>query len=149
MTTADTTSPEGTVIVSETGTGTYTQRITAGGHELAADEPCPVGDDTGPTPYDLVLAGLGACTSMTVRMYADRKGWPLERVQVMLRHARIHAEDCANCETKKGFISHIDLHVELTGDLDDDQRQRLLSIAERCPVHQTLTSEIDITTTLR
>jgi putative redox protein len=137
---------EGTVTVTETGTGTYTQEIIAGQHRLAADEPPPIGDDAGPTPYDLVLAGLGACTSMTVRMYADRKGWPLERVRVTLRHSRIHAEDCARCETTKGLIDHIDREVELTGDLDDMQRQRLMDIAERCPVHQTLTSEVDIAT---
>lgn len=140
---------EGTVIVTETGTGIYTQQIIAGHHQLVADEPPPIGDDAGPTPYDLVLAGLGACTSMTVRMYANRKGWPLEQVRVTLRHSRIHAEDCAECETTKGFISHIDRDIELVGDLDDSQRQRLLSIAERCPVHQTLTSEINVTTSLR
>lgn len=137
---------EGTVTVTESGSGTYTQQITAGKHRLFADEPSPIGDDAGPTPYDLLLAGLGACTSMTVRMYANRKGWPLESVQVTLRHSRIHAEDCAECETTKGWISHIDRTIELTGDLDDDQRRRLLAIAERCPVHQTLTSEIDIAT---
>jgi putative redox protein len=142
-------SAEGAVTVTETGTGTYTQQITAGHHKLVADEPRPIGDDEGPTPYDLLLAGLGACTSMTVRMYADRKGWPLERIRVTLRHSRIHAEDCAACETTKGWIDHIDREVELTGDLDDTQRQRLLHIAERCPVHQTLTSEVDIATSLR
>jgi putative redox protein len=140
-------SSEGTVTVSEAGSGTYTQEITAGNHRLVADEPRPIGDDTGPTPYDLLLAALGSCTSMTVRMYAERKGWPLERVRVTLRHSRIHAEDCAECETTKGFISHIDRDIELTGELDDTQRQRLMQIADRCPVHQTLTSEIDITTT--
>jgi putative redox protein len=92
------------------------------------------------------LAALGACTSMTVRMYAERKGWPLERVRVTLRHSRIHAEDCADCETTKGWISHIDRDIELSGGLDDDQRQRLLQIAEHCPVHQTLTSEVHVTT---
>ena len=139
---------EGTVTVAETGAGTYTQQITAGHHQLTADEPRPIGDDAGPTPYDLLLAGLGACTSMTVRMYANRKGWPLEQVRVTLRHSRIHAEDCAECETTKGWISHIDRDIELIGDLDDSQRQRLLSIAERCPVHQTLTSEVNVTTSL-
>jgi uncharacterized OsmC-like protein len=139
---------EGTVTVTETGSGTYTQQITAGRHRIIADEPPPIGDGTGPTPYDLLLAGLGACTSMTVRMYANRKGWPLERVQVTLRHSRIHAEDCAECETVKGWISHIDRSIELIGDLDDTQRDRLLAIAERCPVHQTLTSEVNITTSL-
>jgi putative redox protein len=142
-------SSEGTVTVTEAGSGTYTQQITAGNHRLVADEPRPIGDDAGPTPYDLLLAGLGACTSMTVRMYADRKGWPLERVRVTLRHSRIHAKDCADCETTKGWIDHIDRDVELAGDLDDTQRQRLLDIAERCPVHQTLTSEVDIATSLR
>jgi putative redox protein len=137
------------VIVTDTGSGSYTQEITAGHHRLVADEPRPIGDDAGPTPYDLLLAALGACTSMTVRMYANRKDWPLERVRVTLRHSRIHAEDCADCETKKGFISQIDRDIELIGDLDDTQRERLMAIAERCPVHQTLTSEVHITTTAR
>jgi putative redox protein len=145
----DVASSEGTVIVSETGTGTYTQQITAGHHQLVADEPQPIGDDAGPTPYDLLLGALGACTSMTVRMYANRKDWPLEQVRVTLRHSRIHAEDCAECETTKGWVSHIDRDIELIGDLDDSQRQRLLNIAERCPVHQTLTSEVNVTTSLR
>ncbi|CDO09901.1 OsmC family peroxiredoxin [Mycolicibacterium cosmeticum] len=142
-------STEGTVIVTETGAGTYTQEIIAGSHRLTADEPQPVGDDEGPTPYDLLLAALGSCTSMTVRMYAGRKGWPLDRVRVTLRHSRIHAKDCAECETTKGWISHIDRELELIGDLDDDQRQKLMDIAERCPVHQTLTGEVRITTALR
>ena len=151
MTTQDTgaASAEGTVTVIGTGAGSYTQHITAGAHQLVADEPLPIGADAGPTPYDLLLAALGACTSMTVRMYADRKGWPLQDVRVTLRHSRIHAEDCAHCETTKGMISHIDKEIEFVGDLDADQRQRLLQIAERCPVNQTLTSEIDIATVLR
>ena len=99
----DAASSEGTVTVTEAGSGTYTQQITLGHHRLVADEPPPIGDGAGPTPYDLLLAGLGACTSMTVRMYADRKGWPLDRVRVTLRHSRIHAEDCAQCETTKGL----------------------------------------------
>ena len=142
-------SSEGTVTVTEAGSGTYTQQITAGHHRLVADEPKPIGDDAGPNPYDLLLAALGACTSMTVRMYADRRGWPLERVQVTLRHSRIHAQDCADCETTNGWIDHIDRHIEIAGDLDDIQRQRLLDISERCPVHQTLTSEVHITTSLQ
>jgi putative redox protein len=140
---------EGTVTVAETGTGTYTQQITAGHHELVADEPQPIGADAGPTPYDLLLAALGACTSMTVRMYANRKGWPLEHVRVTLRHSRIHAEDCAECETTRGWIDHIDRDIELAGNLDDTQRERLLHIANRCPVHQTLTSEVHISTSLQ
>jgi putative redox protein len=144
----DAASSEGAVTVTETGSGTYTQQITAGHHRLMADEPRPIGDDAGPTPYDLLLAALGACTSMTVRMYADRKGWPLERIRVTLRHSRIHASDCADCETTKGWIDHIDLDLELAGDLEDAQRQRLLQIAERCPVHQTLASEVHFATSL-
>jgi putative redox protein len=143
----DAASSEGTVTVTEAGSGTYTQQITLGHHRLVADEPPPIGDGAGPTPYDLLLAGLGACTSMTVRMYADRKRWPLEKIRVTLRHSRIHAKDCADCETANGYIDQIDCDVELTGDLDDTQRQRLLHIAERCPV-QTLTSEVRITTSL-
>jgi putative redox protein len=145
----DAASSEGTVTVTEAGLGTYTQQITLGHHQLVADEPQPIGDDAGPTPYDLLLAALGSCTSMTVRMYADRKGWPLEGVRVTLRHSRIHAEDCATCETTKGWIDHIDRGIELTGELDESQRDRLLQIADRCPVHQTLTSEVDIATSLR
>jgi putative redox protein len=144
----DAASSEGTVIVTETSVGGYTQQIAAGRHRLVADEPRPSGDDIGPTPYDLLLAGLGACTSMTVRMYADRKRWPLERIRVTLRHSRIHAKDCADYETSTAWIDHIDCDVELTGDLDDTHRQRLLHIAERCPVHQTLTSEVHIATSL-
>jgi putative redox protein len=144
----DATSSEGTVIVTEALVGGFTQQIAAGRHQLVADEPRPIGDDMGPTPYDLLLAGLGACTSMTVRMYAARKRWPLERIRVTLRHSRIHARDCADCETSAALIDHIDCDVELTGDLDDTQRQRLLHIAERCPVHQTLTSEVHIATSL-
>jgi putative redox protein len=137
---------EGTVTVTETGSGAYTQEIAVGNHRLNADEPRPIGDDAGPTPYDLLLAGLGACTSMTVRMYANRKGWPLERIRVTLRHWRIHAKDCAECETTRGFVDWIDRDISFAGDLDDDQRQRLLDIAERCPVHQILTSEVRIAT---
>jgi putative redox protein len=146
---SDGSSTEGRVTVTELGPGRFTQQITVGAHRLVADEPPPVGDDAGPTPYDLVLAGLGACTSMTLRMYADRKGWPLDDVRVTLQHSRIHAKDCADCETTKGFIDQIDKSIELIGDLDDEQRQRLLHMAERCPVHLTLTSEVHITTTLR
>jgi putative redox protein len=144
----DTAPSEGTVIVTETSAGGYTRQIAAGRHQLMADELPPVGDDTGPTPYDLLLAGLGACTSMTVRLYADRKGWPVQDIRVTLRHSRIHAKDCAECETSIGFINQIDCDVKVTGDLDDAQRERLRYIAERCPVHQTLTSEVRITTSL-
>ncbi|MUL77213.1 OsmC family protein [Mycolicibacterium sp. CBMA 226] len=140
---------EGTVTVAETGAGKFSQEIIAGNHRLTADEPKPFGDDTGPSPYDLLLSALGACTSMTVRMYADKKGLPLEQVRVSLRHSRIHAQDCADCETKQGMIDHIDRDIELIGDLDADQRDKLLAIAERCPVHRTLTSEVHVSTSLQ
>lgn len=139
---------QGQVVVSENGQGPYGQRITAGRHLLNADEPTPVGHDTGPSPYDLLLAGLGACTSMTLRMYATRKEWPLESVSVSLRHSRIHATDCENCETQTGQLDRVERTIRLTGDLDDEQRRRLLEIADRCPVHRTLHSEVDVRTTL-
>jgi putative redox protein len=139
---------QGTVVVTGAGLATYTQFIAASGHHLTADEPRPVSDDTGPTPYDLLLAALGACTSMTVQMYAKRKAWALQNVRVTLHHSRIHAQDWADRETTTGRIDHIDLAIELTGDLDDAQLERLLYIAGRCPVHQTLISEIDITISL-
>jgi uncharacterized OsmC-like protein len=97
----------------------FGQRVTAGRHVLAADEPTPTGADTGPSPYDLLLAALGACTSMTVRMYARHKRWPVENVTVSLRHSRVHAEDCAHCETREGMVDHIDRVIRIVGDLDD------------------------------
>ena len=139
---------QGVVVVSENGEGPYGQRITAGRHVLNADEPAPVGQDTGPTPYDLLLAGLGACTSMTLRMYASRKQWPLESVTVTLRHSRIYAEDCADCATESGQLDRIDRVIRLEGALDAAQRRRLLEIADRCPVHRTLHSEVEVCTTI-
>lgn len=139
---------EGSVLVAENDVGPLGQRITDGRHEITADEPEPVGRDNGLNPYDLLLAGLGACTSMTVRMYADRKDWPLEHVGVSLRHSRIHAKDCADCETTSGRLDHLERVLTLTGNLDDEQRQRLLEIADKCPVHRTLQSEIAISTSL-
>lgn len=137
----------GGVTVTETGQGKFQQEIRAGRHSLIADEPLAQGGlNSGPTPYDLVLAGLGACTSMTLRMYADHKGLPLERVSVALKHSRIHAADCETCETKEGKVDRIERVLTLTGELDADQRKRLLEIADKCPVHRTLTSEIDIRT---
>jgi uncharacterized OsmC-like protein len=134
------------VVASENGEGPFSQTITVGRHTLAADEPAPIGDDSGPNPYDLLLASLGACTSMTVRMYAQRKRWPLENVTVELRHSRIHAQDCADCETKSGRLDRIERTIRFTGELDDDQRRRLLEIADKCPVHRTLHSEVQIIT---
>ncbi len=138
---APATAAEGEVVVAETGAGKYSQTVAAGRHRLRADEPHPIGDDTGPTPYDLLLAGLGACTSMTLRMYATRKGLPLERVVVHLRHAKSHAEDCAACETTAGKIDRIDRTIEVHGALDEAQRAKLLKIADKCPVHRTLRNE--------
>lgn len=138
---------EGSVEVTDSGAGSLAQRIAVGRHVLAADEPEPAGADTGPSPYDLLLAALGTCTSMTVRMYAARKKWKLDNVRVSLRHTRVHATDCADCETRDGKVDHIDRMIRLDGDLDADQRQRLLEIADRCPVHRTLRSPTIIETT--
>lgn len=137
------------VVVAETGEGSYAQLVRAGRHSLCADEPVDFGgDDLGLSPYDYLLAGLGACTSMTLRMYARRKGLPLERVTVRLKRDRIHAKDCEDCETREGRLDEITREITIEGDLDDAQRQRLLEIADRCPVHRTLTSEIKIRTRL-
>jgi putative redox protein len=123
----------------------FAQEIVAGPHHLRADEPLTAGGtDTGPTPYDLLLAALGACTSMTVGIYARRKSWPLEKIAVRLQHSKIHAQDCADCETKEVFLDRIDRELEFTGPLNPEQRLKLLEIAERCPVHRTLMSKINI-----
>ena len=138
---------EGTVRVESRGT--LRNAIDAGPHALVADEPASVGGTgEGPTPYDFLLAALGSCTSMTLRMYADKKGWPPENVTVELRHQKVHAQDCAECETETGQVDLIDTVITVTGDLDDTQRARLLEIAQRCPVHRTLTSENQITSRL-
>jgi uncharacterized OsmC-like protein/predicted alpha/beta hydrolase family esterase len=139
---------QGAVLVSENGHGGYGQRIEVGQHVLLADEPTPVGQDTGASPYDLLLAGLGACTAMTLRMYADRKQWPLDKVSVSLHHSRIHASDCAGCAIASGQLDRIRRVIHIEGDLDTEQRRRLLEIADRCPVHRTLQSEVDVRTTL-
>jgi uncharacterized OsmC-like protein/alpha-beta hydrolase superfamily lysophospholipase len=139
----------GSVVVQEAGKGKFAQRIAAGPHQLRADEPESFGgNDSGPGPYDLLLAGLGACTSITLRLYADRKAWPLSRITVNLAHDKIHAEDCAECETKSGRLDRITRRLSLEGELDDAQRARLLEIADKCPVHRTLESEVVITTDL-
>ncbi|MCG8320774.1 MAG: bifunctional alpha/beta hydrolase/OsmC family protein [Cytophagales bacterium] len=137
-------------VVTETGEDGFTTQIKAGKHHLLADEPTSVGGkDLGPTPYGYLLAALGACTSMTLRMYAERKNWPLERARVHLEHAKVHSQDCEACETKDGYIDHIDREIELEGPLDDQQKVRLMEIADRCPVHKTLHAEIKINTKLR
>ncbi|WP_257169216.1 bifunctional alpha/beta hydrolase/OsmC family protein [Bradyrhizobium sp. SRS-191] len=135
------------VVVRETCSSKLQQSIALGPHRLTADEPVSVGgQDTGPGPYDLLLAALGACTSMTMRLYADRKFLPLDRITVTLRHSKIHAEDCAECETKVGLIDQLEREIHLDGALDDEQRKKLMEIADKCPVHRTLTSEIRIVT---
>jgi uncharacterized OsmC-like protein len=129
--------------------GGFAQEISVGRHRLTSDEPVAVGGtDSGPSPYDLLLAALGSCTSMTVALYARRKQWPLESVTVRLRHAKVHAADCAECETKDGMLDRIELDLELAGQLTTEQRTKLLEIANKCPVHRTLTSEITIRTRL-
>jgi putative redox protein len=152
----DPVAPEaGSVTVSDRGADAargisrLAQEILVGRHRLAADEPLEAGgSDVGPNPYDLLLAALGACTSMTLRLYADHKKWPLEHVRVHLSHQKIHAADCADCETREGKIDLIERKITVSGPLDDSQRQRLLDIAEKCPVHRTLHSEIKIASRL-
>lgn len=138
----------GSVRVSSTPTGPFTQSVEAGSHRLIADEPLPIGNDTGPSPYDYLLAGLGACTSMTMRMYADRKGIPLDAVSVTLRHERVHVSDCETCETQTGLLDHIVREITMTGDLSAEQRESLRVIADKCPVHRTLTGAVHVTTTV-
>jgi uncharacterized OsmC-like protein len=136
-----------TVMVRETRRGLFQQEITVGSHRFLADEPVKAGGmDSGPGPYDLLLAGLGACTSMTLRLYANRKNLPLEQSVVRLHHNKIYATDCAECETKEGMIDRIDRVITLVGNLDAEQRARLMEIADKCPVHRTLESEINIRT---
>ena len=129
---------------------TYRTEISAGRHPLVADEPEEVGgSDAGPTPYDYLLAALGGCTGMTLRMYADRKDWPLDEATVRLSHEKVHAQDCDHCDTDEGKVDRIVREIELTGDLSSEQRDRLLEIANKCPVHRTLHSEIDVQSSLR
>ena len=142
-------SAEGLVVVRGAADG-FAQEIIAGAHHLRSDEPTSAGGtDSGATPYDLLLAALGSCTSMTIAMYARRKQWPLERVTVRLRHSRVHAADCAACETEGPHLTVIDRDIVLDGALGEEQRSRLLAIANRCPVHLTLTSRINIRSRLQ
>jgi putative redox protein len=135
------------VVVTDSAGGAFAQQIGAGRHTLIADEPASSGgNDLGPTPYDLLVAALGACTSVTVRIYAQRKNWPLRSTTVTLTHSKIHAADCEACETTSGRLDHIRREVSFEGDLDADQRARLLEIADKCPVHRTLHSEVVVMT---
>ena len=135
----------GTEVIVHGDLSGFAQEISARTHHLTADEPVSAGGtDTGPSPYELLLAALGACTSMTVAMYARRKAWALESVTVRLRHSRVHAEDCADCEDKDVLLDRIECELELIGPLDAERRAKLLEIANKCPVHRTLTSKIDI-----
>jgi putative redox protein len=137
--------PPGIVEVRETLAGPLAQRVSAGRHVLMAGEPVAVGgDDAGPGPYDYLLAALGACTSMTMRLYANRKGLAVERFAVRLSHRKVHAQDCADCETKEGNIGEITRDITIEGDIPEAARTRLMEIADRCPVHETLTHEIKI-----
>ncbi len=136
-------------VVVTSSSAPFAQRIEAGPHAFPSDEPVASGGaETGPNPYDLLLAALGSCTSMTLELYARQKGWPLERARVRLSHSREHAQDCAECEGGTRRLERIERQIELSGPLDAAQRSRLLAIAERCPVHQTLTAHIEIRTTL-
>jgi putative redox protein len=139
----------GTVVVASTGAGAHQQIMLDGRHALYADEPADAGgNDTGPGPYELLLMALGSCTSMTVHLYAARKKWPLEQVVVTLRQERVHARDCADCEQPGAMVHRIEKAIDLIGALDEVQRTRLIEIADRCPVHRTLTSRIEIQSTL-
>jgi uncharacterized OsmC-like protein len=132
------------VVVRGNATG-FLQEVVSGKHNLRADEPVSAGgSDVGPSPYDYLLIALGVCTSMTVGLYARRKQWPLENITVSLRHSRIHAKDCEECDTKEGMLDRIDTEIELTGSLTAEQRAKLMEIAAKCPVHRTLKSEINI-----
>jgi uncharacterized OsmC-like protein len=144
--TADTSNVPPRVIV-RGGAAGFGQEIQIGQHRLKGDEPVDFGGrDTGPSPYDFLVAALGTCTSMTISLYARRKGWPLETVTVSLHHSKIHAADCAECETREGKIDRIEREIQLTGALTTEQRAKLIEMASLCPVHRTLTSEINIVT---
>ena len=135
-----------TQVIAKIGRDKYKTILTNGRHKIIADEPKSIGQDLGPTPYDLLLMALGSCVSMTIRMYADRKGWDLENVEVHLSQNRKHAKDCEACESKEGFVHVIEKEVKLIGNLDETQRSRLLEIADKCPVNKTLLNEIQIST---
>ncbi len=133
--------------MTRTAAGTFFTDVVVRQHALVADEPVSVGgEDLGPTPYEYLLSGLGACTSMTLQMYAGRKEWPLEEARVRLKHRRTHGQDCADCDADDTRVDLIEREVELIGPLDESQRERLMQIADRCPVHKTLHAGVRIRT---
>lgn len=137
----------GEVAVVDAGEGLFPQWVAAGFHRIRADEPLAAGGtDSGPAPYDLLLAALGTCTNMTLKLYADRKGWVIERLETRLRHDRIHAEDCAECESRTGMVDRIERRITVEGPLDAAQRAKLAEIADKCPVHRTLHGPLVIST---
>ncbi len=135
-----------TQIIVKIGKEKYESTLTNGRHKIIADEPIPIGQDKGPNPYDFLLMSLGSCVAITLRMYADRKGWDLEEVQVNLSQNRIHARECEECESKDNFVHIIEKEIKLIGNLDDSQRKRLIQISDKCPVNKTLLNEIKIKT---
>ena len=144
-TTSDQTNTKPADVVVRGNASGFLQEVVSGAHHLQADEPVSAGgSDAAPGPYDYLLVALGVCTSMTVGLYARRKQWPLENITVSLRHSRIHAKDCEECETKEGMLDRIETEIELTGSLSSEQRAKLMEIAAKCPVHRTLKSEINI-----
>jgi len=145
---AEVTTDGSAVIVTESGPARYEQRVFASGHEIISDEPAPLSENHGPAPYDLILAGLGSCTSITIRMYADRKKIPLTGVSVRLTRERIKAADCDHCASTEGMVEHFTRELSFTGDLSNEQRDSLVAIADKCPVHRSLEGEISITTSL-
>ena len=145
MDTTDSTSATPPDVVVRGNAQSFLQEVVTGAHRLQADEPVSYGGgDAAPGPYDYLLIALGVCTSMTIGLYARRKKFPLENITVSLRHARVHARDCEECETKEGMLDRIDMGVELTGTLTPEQQAKLMEIAGKCPVHRTLKAEIDI-----
>jgi len=133
-------------VIAKIGRDKYRTVLTNGTHQVIGDEPTPYGTDEGPDPYSFLLMSLGGCVAMTIRMYADRKKWDLENVEVQLSQERVYQKDCEECESKDGYVHHIEKKVKLTGNLDEKQRARLMEIADRCPVNKTLLNEIKIKT---
>ena len=135
-----------TQVIAKINRAKYKTIVTIANHELIGDEPVPYGQDLGPNPYDFLLTALGTCVTMTLRMYADRKGWDLEEVEVHLSQSRAYAKDCIDCESQDGYVHLINQKLKFIGNLDEKQTQRLLEISDKCPVHKTLSNEVKIST---